>query len=223
MQKVDIDKLLNDLNDEELTNLVHLGLKFFPIQNHTKHNGRNVVADTLSSLSNIEQERFDKAYSFGATNSELFALWVLYGRDFSVLQEPFFNPTKQNDFTIALHRLYDSLLLKAPKYQGNLLYRNEKYYSIEYIKELYRTDQQFIMPHYLTTDYEDYEQAGVSLFIHTLPNDSTRAREVHQIMIYDDKVPYPEHQINFERNTSFKIESIQEGEERTIVILRELE
>ena len=224
MEKIDIDKILKDFDDEELTNLVHLGLKFFPIQNYTVYDERNVLVDTLLSMSNIEQERLDKAYSFDVTNSELFALWVLYGRDFSVLQEPFFNPSKRNDFTIALHRAFDSLLLKAPKFQGGLLYRNDNYFHIEYIKGLYKQGKPFITPHYFTTDYEDYEKnTGVNFIIHSLREATTRAREVYQIMIFNDKVPFPEHQINYEKNTSFKIESIHEGEERFVVVLRELE
>lgn len=216
-----IDKYLNKFNDSQLTELVFLGLKIYPLNDDIY--SHNIVEEALSALYNTSDTQLTKAYSYNVTNTELFALWVLYGYNYSMVQKALFYPINSNPFINELHRLIDSLLSKAPSYSGRLLYRYDKYYPIEHIKRLYKSNQPLITPHYLTTDYEEYERdSDITFIIHPLDKDKTHAKEVYRILCYNENVPYPEHQINFERNTCFKIVSIDTMCNKCIVLLQEL-
>lgn len=216
-----IDKYLNKFDDPQLTELVFLGLKIYPLNDDIY--SHNIVEEALSALYNTSDTKLTKAYSYNVTNTELFALWTLYGYNYSMVQKALFFSINSNPFINELHRLIDSLLSKAPSYSGKLLYRYDRYYSIEYIENLYKNNQPFITPHYLTTDYEEIERDfGITFIIHPLDKENTHAKEVYRILCYNENVPYPEHQINFKRNTSFKIISITSKGDKNIVLLQEL-
>ena len=212
---------MNKFNDPKLTELVFLGLKVYPLDDDIY--SHNIVEEALLDLYNTSDTQLTKAYSYNVTNTELFALWTLYGYNYSKVQKALFYPIDSNPFINELHCLIDSLLSKAPSYSGKLLYRYDRYYSVEYIETLYKNKQPLITPHYLTTDYEEYERdSDITFIIHPLDKDRTCAKEVYRILCYNENVPYPEHQINFERNCSFQIISITNIDDKSIVVLQEL-
>lgn len=218
----EINQALAKFNDSQLTQIVELGLNFYPLKNNLYCH--NVVKEALLDLANVNSSSLDKAYSYNANNAELFVLRILYGYSYFVIQEPFFNTKKSNQFTIEIHKLLDSLLQKAPRFHGKVLYRHEKHCSVDRVIELFKKGLPLKTSHYLTTDYEDYEREdGFSFIIYSLPNGKTNAHELYRIMSHNENSPYPEHQINFERDSLFKILAIENSNNRIIVKLEELE
>lgn len=218
-----IKTCLEWFNDIELECIIRLGLEYYPITSMDE-NLHNPVTEALLALSQMSNEKLNKAYSYNVNNAELFTLWILYGFNYSIIQQPFFTSDKPNKFIKYLHTYLDNLIRKAPQYGGSVLYRHEKYYSVEYFQDLYKNSKLYITRHYFTVDYDDYERTdGISFIIFPLRNGKTKAHELYKIMPYNDSVPFPEHQINFERDSSFIVKSVNEENNRKFVVLEEIE
>ena len=97
--------------------------------------------------------------------------------------------------------ILNSIIIKAPKFKGNILYRFTKIGD----KTNFEIGDIYQPHHSLTTTTEDWEQNRSDVYvIKTLPEDKTQAHSLY--MIYNQG---NETQVNFLRGTLFEITNIE--------------
>lgn len=153
------------------------------------------------------QERCD---AFGITKEEYFAIVMLEGWDYDIIQRPLFTKTP-NEFQSALIDLLDSALAKLSSTSSTILYRQEKHQDIEHLRALYKTGEPLLISNFLTCSTDNFDNTNLILEITPLPLNS-RARDIFLVRNHGEELPNPENQVEFMRNTSFLIDEILEPE-----------
>ncbi len=115
-----------------------------------------------------------------------------------------------------MQMVLNSIILKAPKYKGNTLYRFTKIGD----KTDFEIGDIYQPLHSLTATTEDWEQNRSDVYvIKTLPENETKAHSLYLIHNHGDET-----QVNFLRGTSFKITNIEplEGSEYKRIFMSEI-
>lgn len=191
-----------------IEDFLRLGEKYYPKQHRT-----DVMSFGTSVFNNTYPKYKDRCEKYGITDCEFFTLLLLEGFHSQIIQEPFFDPNKKNEFVCELWKCLDSLLKKTPSTKKSILYRQEEFYHINLIKRLHESSKPLICHHYLTCSTDDYDNTHNIKFIITPQNFKlTKAHDIYLIRNYgeDEGVPYPEYQVEYERESSFLIDRIIE-------------
>jgi len=110
----------------------------------------------------------------------------------------------------------NSIITKAPKFEGNTLYRFTKIGD----KTNFEIGDIYQPCHSLTTTTEDWKQDRSDVYvINTLPKDATKAHSLYLIYNHGNET-----QVNFLRGTSFEITNIEpiEGTEYKRIFMSEI-
>lgn len=192
----------------KIDELFALGYKYYPGDYFT-----DVMSFGTSVFNNAYPKYKDRCEKYEISECEFFTLLLLEGLHSHIIQEPFFNSDNKNEFVKELWKCMDSLLIKTPKTASPILYRQEEFYNIDYIKRLYDSSKPLICHHYLTCSTDDYDNThNIKLIITPQNNIQTRAHDIYLIRNHgeDEGVPYPEYQVEYERESSFLIDRIIE-------------
>lgn len=120
------------------------------------------------------------------------------------------------DIVREMQIVLDSLITKAPKFKGDVLYRFTKYGD----KTDFEIGDIYKPCHSLTTTTEDWGQDRSDVYVvKTLPENDTQA---HCLYLIDNHAH--ETQVNFSRGTSFEITNIEpiEGTEHKRIFMSEI-
>ena len=166
-------------------------------------------------VESFKMEHSDIMEQYDLTESELFVMFMMTMKNYSDVQEQFFIPSRANSFTRACALLFDSFLNKTPRSTFSTFYRSDEYQRIgNFENKLY-----WVCQHYLTTSTSSsiYKKRpkGIKIIITRRLIGDSKAHEVFRICNVLD-----EFQVNFERNTRFRIDNIDR--EDKVVYLTEL-
>lgn len=140
---------------------------------------------------------------YGLTDSELFVMFMMTMKNYSDIQEQFFFTDNANPFTKACATIYDSFLEKMPRSSSRTFYRRESYYQMG----TFRKGCLFRCKHFLTASTSreifDKRKDGIKLVIDKRIIGETNAHEIFSVFNGSN-----EFQVNFERETIFRVDEI---------------
>ena len=151
------------------------------------------------------------------TLEEFLALYLLEEFASDIIQKPFFNENKINAFNEECVKLLDSLLQKMPKTKHHKLYRQEDNHPSHSIIKGKQYGETYTFPHYLTTSKDNFDNKSIIYEITPKSDGTTKA---HDVYLLHNKAN--EYQVEFERNTTFRIDNIVESGDKEIVYLTEV-
>lgn len=199
----------------ELDDLKRLADTHTNIQESSKFNGSIKAFESLMEAKAIT--RIDDSL----TDSEILVIVMLEGFAYNIIQDVAFGTVKSNNFTEALITLLDSALQKIPRTTCSTLYRNDDY--DDYGTFGYKIGKIHHVKGYFTTSKDDFDNAtSVKWIITPLTDGKTKAREIYKVYNHGYDCPYPEWQIEFERNTEFVVTNIEKGDTIDIIHITEL-
>ena len=156
---------------------------------------------------------------FGLNDIEILALIMLEEFAYNTIQQPAFNDECINDFNKILINSLDNALLKIPRTFHNTLYRQDKYYY-----KVPKAGEILKFKGFFTTSKDDYDNTyNIKWVITPLSNGLTKAHDIYMVYNKGYNLPYPEWQVEFERNTKFIVNKIETMENYTKVYISELE
>lgn len=156
---------------------------------------------------------------FGLNDIEILALIMLEEFAYNTIQQPAFNDECINDFNEILINSLDNALLKIPRTFHNTLYRQDKYYY-----KVPKAGEILKFKGFFTTSKDDYDNTyNIKWVITPLSNGLTKAHDIYMVYNKGYNLPYPEWQVEFERNTKFIVNKIETMENYTKVYISELE
>ena len=151
----------------------------------------------------IEKQKSLNEYNI--TDSEYLAVLLLRGNQESLFQDCYIENRSLNELELILSNLLDSALEKLPPTEFECLGRYDCYSDLNSYKE-----GQIITVHsYLTAtgkNLGDVEGTKIIWIITPLPKNETRARCIYPI---NEIEAIPECQVNFMRETEFRIDKIE--------------
>ena len=173
----------------------------------------------IVALKNLERTGRIHNPNSDLTESELLSIVILEGFGSSrLIQSAAYTPSTSNPFKQALIDSLDSALRKIPKCTHRTLYANNGY---EKFKN--HVGENFTVAGFLTTSKDDFCNARrIKWIITPLPPHQTRAHEIYHIYNHGDDCDNAEWQVEFERNTSFKVTRIVKGKSFDTVYIEEL-
>lgn len=123
------------------------------------------------------------------------------------------------DYNEILINSLENALLNIPRTFHKTLYRQEKYYyKVPKIGEILK------FKGFFTTSKDDYDNTyNIKWVITPLSNGLTKAHDIYVVYNKGYNLPYPEWQVEFERNTRFVVNQIEPKENYTKVYISELE
>lgn len=150
---------------------------------------------------------------------EILALIMLEEFAYNTIQQPAFNDGYLNDYNEILINSLENALLNIPRTFHKTLYRQEKYYyKVPKIGEILK------FKGFFTTSKDDYDNTyNIKWVITPLSNELTKAHDIYVVYNKGYNLPYPEWQVEFERNTRFVVNQIEPKENYTKVYISELE
>lgn len=156
---------------------------------------------------------------FGLNEIEILALIMLEEFAYKSIQQPAFNEIYLNDYNEILINSLDNALLKISRTSYNTLYRQEKsYYRVPELGEILK------FKGFFTTSKDDYNNTyNIKWIIKPLPNGLTKAHDIYLVYNKGYNLPYPEWQVEFERNTKFIVTKVVPKDNFTEVYISELE
>ena len=156
---------------------------------------------------------------FELNKIEILALIMLEEFAYNTIQQPAFNDRFLNDFNEILMNSLDNALLKIPRTSHNTLYRQEKYYyKVPELGEILK------FKGFFTTSKDDYNNTyNIKWLIKPLPHGLTKAHDIYLVYNKGYNLPYPEWQVEFERNTKFIVTKVVPKDNFTEVYISELE
>lgn len=135
-----------------------------------------------------------------------------------LIQSSIYNPNLSNAFTKILVENLDSALLKTPQNSHSVLYSNGSYE-----REDNKIGDVFTVHGFFTTSVDDFDNThSIKWIIKPLPENQTKAHELYRVYDHCAGYPYPEYQVEFERNTSFIIKDIIENNDYKTIYINEL-
>lgn len=151
----------------------------------------------------FKKEHLDVVEQYGLTDSELFVMFMMVMKNYSDIQEQFFPPYSTNAFARKCAGLFDDFLKKIPISSNSEFYRRDGYCRLGN----FRKGGVYYCEHFLTASITrsifDKHTYGIKfVIIRRLIGDS-KSHEIFKIYnVYD------EYQVNFERNTKFRVEDV---------------
>ena len=107
-----------------------------------------------------------------------------------------------------MKRVLESVISKAPKFKGNVLYRFCKNDPVQFEEgSIYEP------PHSLTTPTKDWKQCRNKYIITPLSTDKTKAHCLYEIYNHRN-----ENQVNFETGAKFRIDKVSQGDQGNICV-----
>lgn len=157
--------------------------------------------------------------NYGLNDIEILSITILEGVAYNIIQQPAFNNIYLNNFNKILINSLDKALLKIPRTFHGTLYRQDKYcYEVPKEKEILKFNG------FLTTSKDDFDNDyNIKWIIKPLSNELTRAHDIYKVYNHGYNCPYPEWQVEFERNTRFIVNKVVPKENKTEVFISELE
>ena len=141
---------------------------------------------------------------YGLTEQEILSIVMLEGFEYRLIQDAAFNNAPTTPFTSKLIKLLDSAINKAPKTLHQVLYRQDSYYS-----GVPKEGETIQIAGFWTTSVEDFDNTNDKKWIiKPLPPEETKAHDIYKIYNHGDEHGNGELQVEYERNTTFKIEKI---------------
>lgn len=203
---------LHNMSIEELLNLAKTVYTQEPFKTNKNHviECLNRHMHAYSTFLNDETGRNMTKYASlnKICECELFAFILLVESGSWIIQSK-----EINSFTETIRLCLDSFLDKMPHNQHNILYINDGF-QLDNVK----VGNIFAYNKYLTTSKDDFNNATNQKFIiKPLPPEATRAREIYHIYNKAD-----EFQVEFKRNTKFKITNYIKGKKTDIIYMEEL-
>ena len=156
---------------------------------------------------------------FGLNEIEILALIMLEEFAYRYIQQPAFNDIYLNDYNKILINSLDNALLKIPRTSHDTLYRQDRdYYKIPENGEILK------FKGFLTTSKDDFDNTyNIKWVIKPLPNGLTKAHDIYLVYNKGCNLPYPEWQVEFERNTKFIVTKVVPKDNFTELYISELE
>lgn len=156
---------------------------------------------------------------FGLNDIEIIALIMLEEFAYNTIQQPAFNDRYLNEFNEILINSLDNALLKIPGTSHNILYRQDKYcYKVPKVGEILN------FKGFFTASKDDFDNTyNIKWIIKPLSYELTKAHDIYNVYNHGCNCPYPEWQVEFERNTKFIVEKVVPKENKTEVHISELE
>ena len=156
---------------------------------------------------------------FGLNEIEILALIMLEEFAYKSIQQPAFNDIYLNDYNEILINSLDNVLLKIPRTSHDTLYRQDRdYYKIPENGEILK------FKGFFTTSKDDFDNTyNIKWVIKPLPNGLTKAHDIYLVYNKGYNLPYPEWQVEFERNTKFIVTKVVPKDTFTEVYISELE
>lgn len=156
--------------------------------------------------------------NYGLNDIEILSLIMLEGFACTIIQQPAFNDRYLNEFNKILIDSLDKALLKIPKTSHDRLYRQDNFYH-----EVPQTREILKFNGFLTTSKDDFDNTyNIKWIIKPLSNELTKAHNIYNVYNHGYNCPYPEWQVEFERNTKFIVNEVVEKENKTEVFISEL-
>lgn len=156
--------------------------------------------------------------NYGLNDIEILTLIMLEGFDCNTIQQPAFNDRYQNEFNEILINSLDNALLKIPGTSHNTLYRQDEFYNEEL-----KVGDTLNFKGFLTTSKDDFDNThNIKWIIKTLSCDLTKAHDIYNVYNHGYNCPYPEWQVEFERNTKFIVNKVVPKENKTEVYISEI-
>lgn len=109
-------------------------------------------------------------------------------------------------------------MLKITGTSHDLLYRQENYYyKVPEVGEILN------FKGFLTTSKDDFNNTyNIKWIITPLSNGLTKAHDIYNVYNHGYNCPYPEWQVEFERNTKFIVNKVVPKENKTEVYISEI-
>ena len=151
---------------------------------------------------------------YGLTDVEILILRCFYGNISGAFRDDYYNG-KIPAIAQEMQHVLDSLILKAPIYQGRILYRN----LTSHDPVDFQPGDIYMPSHSLTTSIEDFKRNRDSYVITTLGAEKTHAHCLYHIYNKNNEL-----QVNFVKGTQFQI--IKTGEKENgnkVIYMKELE
>ena len=156
--------------------------------------------------------------NYGLNDIEILTLIMLEGFACDTIQHPAFNDRYPNEFNEILINSLDKALLKITGTSHDLLYRQENYYyKVPEVGEILN------FKGFLTTSKDDFNNTyNIKWIITPLPNGLTKAHDIYNVYNHGYNCPYPEWQVEFERNTKFIVNKVVPKGNKTEVYISEI-
>ena len=162
----------------------------------------------------LSEEKQKSLKEYKITDIEYLAVLLLCGNQAKLFQKCRIEKRIPNELELALSSLLDSVLEKMPPSEFECLVRYDCYSDISNYKE----NEIITIDYYLTTTIKDMSVADTKIIwvITPLPKNETNARCIYPIR---DIEGVPEYQINFIRETKFKIDRIKPVESESYFLM----
>lgn len=206
--------------DKDYNDFIVLGKRCYP-----KQDSRGITNFNCGTVENTFPMKKEILENYGITKVEYFVLLMLEGFFSGDIQRPLVYGQAPNAFIKNCIANFDSLLVKTPQTSAGIIYRQDHYNSLEYYENLQKMGKLYVCPCFLTASTDDYDNSrNVKLVITPKVNGETKAHDVYKIYNHGEDIQgaLPENQINFERNTEFKITSIDKSKNIPVVYLKEV-
>ena len=156
--------------------------------------------------------------NYGLNDIEILTLIMLEGFACDTIQQAAFNDRYLNEFNEILINSLDKALLKITGTSHDLLYRQENYYyKVPEVGEILN------FKGFLTTSKDDFNNTyNIKWIITPLSNGLTKAHDIYNVYNHGYNCPYPEWQVEFERNTKFIVNKVVPKENKTEVYISEI-
>lgn len=174
---------------------------------------KNDIVPSIRECELILSKSRNRLDLFGINEVELLCLVLLERNAFELLQSDI-SKSEKKDFQTIWEQNMDSLLTKVPSTHKKVIYRNDRYCDIDYLKKLFKENKRYKVNHFFTCSKEFLQIGGdceIKFIIHPLRNNS-KAHNVYMLYNFgrNRKGAKPEWQIEFERGTEFIIKSLKQ-------------
>lgn len=152
------------------------------------------------------------------SEAELLMIILLEEDGYDIIQDIACGNMNSNSYFDALIELTDSAISKCRRTIHKTLYRQEKYWDKPIIE-----GETIHFASYLTTSKEDFDNtSNIKWIITPLDNDKTKAHDIYTVYNHGDTTPYPEFQVEFERDSTFVVNRIVEKDKFKEVYIKEI-
>lgn len=179
---------------------------------------RHISNFSFSVLEKVFIEKQDVVKKYGVTKCELYVLLLLEGFHADIIQNI---SSETKEFSDKCRFYLNRLLMKTPPTKSDVLYRQEESCRVDFkmMKDCMNTGVPYVHPCYMTTSTDDFDNKDCKFIITPLKNGKTKAHDIYLIYNHGEQCPYPENQVEFELDTKFMIDKI----ENSTVFMHEIE
>lgn len=166
----------------------------------------------LRTIESLIEESFEKykeknevCTKYGIDELEFLAIYILESEYCRFIQEAAYYPQLENPISSMLIKALDSAVIKSPQTTHSILFRQENYDN-----EVYKVGREFCKKGFFTTSRDNFENSDFVWHITPLKTEFTKAHEIYKILNHGSNCDKPEYQVEFERNSWFKVTKIEE-------------